>query len=217
MMHAFDSRPVAANLENPLYYLENMETIVAWVANHHADLLLAHERDRLHDFFELPRPARALLTRMVMRSGNLFRADKLRYPELGSSEADALALLIGSGWLAASPPLTLDELFRLFTLAELRPAFVPILMQAGLAKSLPKAQMREALQGIFADARILTDWLSDLNAMHVADAPGVQVVRDHLSSQEAPVHLLGARHTEVGASSRKGYSNAGGQGCYLAD
>jgi len=157
--HVPDFWPTAADLENPLYYLQNMETVVAWVANHHADLLLEPERARLHDFLELPRSARALLTRMVMRSGDLFRADKLKYPELGSPEADALAELISDDWLDADPLLTLDDLFRLFTLAELRPTFAPVLMAEGFAKNLPKAGMREALQYIFADARTLNDWL----------------------------------------------------------
>jgi hypothetical protein len=96
---------------------------------------------------------------MVMRSGDLFRADKLNYPELCSPECDALKKLVGAFWLDAAPLLTLDDLFRLFTLAELRPAFAPALMQAGFSKNLAKAQMRDALEGIHADARTVFDWL----------------------------------------------------------
>ncbi|MGO1500955.1 MAG: VRR-NUC domain-containing protein [Marinobacter sp.] len=159
--HHGDFRPAAADLENPLYYLQNMETVVAWVANHHADLLLEREYARLCGVFELPRPARALLTRMVMRSGDLFRADKLNYPELGSPETEALNELKVADWLDVNPLLTLDELFRLFTLAELRPAFASVLEQAGHAKTLPKAHMREVLKGAFTEARLLTDWFED--------------------------------------------------------
>lgn len=155
-------RPIAADLENPLYYLQNMETVVAWVANHHSDLLQEPERDCLHDFFELPRAARALLTRMVMRTGDVFRTDKLSYPELGCPEAEALDKLIADGWLDADPLLALDDIFRLFTLAELRMSFAPILEQAGVAKNLPKARMKEVLQETFSDARSLTDWFDDL-------------------------------------------------------
>nr|WP_144777303.1 VRR-NUC domain-containing protein [Marinobacter maritimus] len=157
-------RPATADLENPLYYLENMETVVAWVADHHADLLLESERACLRGFFELPRPSRALLTRMVMRRGDLFRADKLSYPELESPEADALEELIAHRWLDSDPLLALDELFRLFTLAELRPAFAPVLTQAGFAKNLPKARIHEALQGTFTDARTLADWFDQAMA-----------------------------------------------------
>jgi hypothetical protein len=159
--HHQDFRPAAANLENPLYYLENMETVVAWAANHHSDLLSAPENARLGEFFDLPRPARALLTRMVMRSGDLFRVDKLNYPELGSPESDALKELIAADWLDIAPLLMLEDLFRLFTLAELRPGFVPVLMQAGFAKNLAKAQMRDVLKGTYADARTVIDWLGD--------------------------------------------------------
>lgn len=141
-----------------------METVVAWVANHHSDLLLKSERERLQAFFDLSRPARALLTRMVMRTGDLFRADKLNYPELGCPEAEALVELIAGGWLDSDPLLALDELFRLFTLAELRPAFAPVLTQAGFAKNLPKARMHEALQGTFTDARTLADWFDQAMA-----------------------------------------------------
>ncbi|HEV8078995.1 MAG TPA: VRR-NUC domain-containing protein [Marinobacter sp.] len=162
--HHLNDRPTAANLENPLYYLQNMETVVAWVAQHHADLLLKRELACLRAFFELPRPARALLTRMVMRSGELFRADKLKYPELGSSEAEALNGLIASDWVDADPLLTLNDLFRLFTLAELRPAFAPVLVQAGFVRNLSKAEMREFLQGICTDALTVMDWLGDSGA-----------------------------------------------------
>ena len=70
-----------ADLDNPLYYLENMETVLGWVQSHHGDLLTAEELDRLASFHTLSMPARALLTRMVMRTGDLFRSDKLKYPE----------------------------------------------------------------------------------------------------------------------------------------
>ncbi|MDN6319483.1 MAG: VRR-NUC domain-containing protein [Marinobacter sp.] len=138
-----------------------METVVAWVANHHFDLLLEQERACLQGFFELPRPARALLTRMVMRNGDVFRADKLKYPELGGPETEALDDLVAGDWLDADPRLSLDELFRLFTLAELRPVFVPVVVEAGFAKNLPKAGLRLVLQDIFMDARTPDNWLSN--------------------------------------------------------
>ncbi|MEC7376043.1 MAG: VRR-NUC domain-containing protein, partial [Pseudomonadota bacterium] len=151
--------PGTADLNNPLYYLENMETVVGWVHRHHPDLLTAEERDRLADFTRLTVPARALLTRMVMRSGELFRTDKLRYAELGAPESEALAELADTGWLEMAPQVSLDELFRLFTLAELRPVFAAILKGAGLPATLPKAQMRETLRARYPEARPIEDWL----------------------------------------------------------
>ncbi len=154
-----DTRPGTADLENPLYYLENMETVVGWVLNHHADLLTTEEQDRLRAFQALSLPARALLTRMVMRTGELFRADKLRYPELGVPESEALEELVADHWLDAEPLLTLDQLFRLYTLGELRPVFAAALQEAGWQKTLPKWQMLEVLQQSFPDALPLADWL----------------------------------------------------------
>jgi len=163
-------RPQTANLEDPLYYLSNMDTIVSWVADHHADLLTDRERNRLSAFANLGTGPRALLTRMVMRTGELFRADKLRYPELPVPEADALKLLVQEGWLDNSPELSLDDLFRLFTLAELRPVFGGWLQQQGHPKTLGKAQMRELLAEPFSEPRPLRDWMPD-------DGEAAQVVQ----------------------------------------
>ncbi|WP_273204748.1 VRR-NUC domain-containing protein [Marinobacter subterrani] len=152
-------QPGTADLNNPLYYLENMETVVGWVLSHHGDLLTAAEQARLAQFYHLSTPARALLTRMVMRSGELFRSDKLTYPELGVPEAHALAKLAEAGWLDTEPMLSLDELFRLFTLAELRPAFAPVLAATSAPANLPKGQLRDTLLPRFPTALTISDWL----------------------------------------------------------
>ena len=152
-------QPGTADLNNPLYYLENMETVLGWVQSHHGDLLTTEELDRLANFHTLSLPARALLTRMVMRTGDLFRADKFRYPELGVPEERALGEITGAGWLDTDPLLSLDELFRLFTLGELRPALAPLLKAAGEPANLPKSQMREVLFPQFPDALTVADWL----------------------------------------------------------
>lgn len=148
-----------AELDDPLYYLKNMDTLVSWVAEHHGELLTGDERRVLGHFCQLPTAARALLARMVMRAGDVFRADKLRYPELGVAESTALAELVAGGWLDAEPLLTLDQLFRLFTLGELRPVFAGALQDAGWPKALPKARMLDSLRPRFPDPRPLTNWL----------------------------------------------------------
>ena len=152
-------RPVPASLDDPLYYLENMDILVAWVANHHADLLTEQERNRLAAFSGLATGPRALLTRMVMRTGELFRADKLRYPELPVPESEALRILVQAGWLDPAPELSVDDLFRLFTLAELRPVFADWLQQQGHPKTLGKARMRELMAEPFNAPRALGAWL----------------------------------------------------------
>ena len=154
-------RPVPASLDDPLYYLENMDILVAWVADHHADLLTQQERNRLAAYKGLATGSRALLTRMVMRTGELFRADKLHYPELPVPEAEALKLLVQEGWLDNSPELSLDDLFRLFTLAELRSVFGGWLHQQGHPKTLGKAQMRELLAEAFSELKPLQHWLAE--------------------------------------------------------
>ena len=153
------NHPGTADLNNPLYYLENMETVLGWVQSHHGDLLTAEELDRLASFHTLSLPARALLTRMVMRTGDIFRSDKLKYPELGAPEQQALAELTDTGWLDTDPLLSLDELFRLFTLGELRPALGPLLKAAGEPANLPKGRMRDALLPQFPDSHTVADWL----------------------------------------------------------
>jgi len=158
--HLPDLQPVSASLDNPLYYLENMETVMAWVADRYGDLLTAEELARLQAFARLSRPARALLTRMVMRTGDLFRSDRLKYPELGAPEPVALAELVQEDWLDADPELTLEQLFRLYTLAELRPVFAPELQQLGAPSKLPKARMRELLETVDLAPRRVGDWLT---------------------------------------------------------
>lgn len=167
-MRQMRSYPTTADLENPLYYLENMNTLVDWVAAHHSDLLTEFERARLASFRALPVAARALLTRMVMRTGDLFRVDKLNYPELPQPETDAVAELIAEQWLEPAPLLGLEDVFRLFTLAELRPLFADWLAQNRLPKSLPKAQLREALAATLPEPEPVHRWF---------DQPVPQVVQ----------------------------------------
>ncbi|MDV3504578.1 VRR-NUC domain-containing protein [Marinobacter sp. M-5] len=154
-----DARPASAGLENPLYYLENIETVVEWVTVYHGDLLTAPERQRLADFRALPTPARALLTRMIMRTGDLFRVDKLRYPEVEGGEHRVIDHLVQTEWLDPAPTVSLPELFRLFTLAELRPVFADTLAALGFPRTLPKGQMLDRLQTVYHAPRSVLEWL----------------------------------------------------------
>ena len=150
---------MSAGLENPLYYLENLETVVGWVTDYHGDLLTAVELERLAGFRALPTPARALVTRMIMRSGDLFRVDKLRYPEVEGCEDRVIHHLVLSEWLDPAPTVSLPELFRLFTLAELRPVFADTLAALGLPRSLPKGQMLDRLRAVYQSPRSVIEWL----------------------------------------------------------
>ncbi|MCY0386236.1 VRR-NUC domain-containing protein [Robbsia sp. Bb-Pol-6] len=111
-----------ASSPDPYYYLANFERAIRWVAERSDDLLDADERAFIRDFSLLPRASRALLVRMVMRRGSLFRTARLVYEEIGCPLA-ASAPLCAHGWLDAAPLLTLDDVFRLVTKVELAHVF----------------------------------------------------------------------------------------------
>lgn len=148
-------RPLRQSLENPFYYLENFQQVLDWVGARHGDLLNEAERAFLDRFPQLPRASRALLVRMVMRKGGLFRAGKLRYAEIGCPR-EAAAPLVAEGWVEASPLLDLDELFGLLTKGEIAQAF-------GLPAKLRKDELLAALREQEAAPRALADWCAELD------------------------------------------------------
>ena len=157
--------PVAA-LPNPWYYLDNFEFVLRWVARRYPDLLHADEQCFLDSFHALPRPARGLLVRMVMRKGALFRSSKLSYGEIGDA-AKAAAPLIGLGWVDAAPLLALDELFGLLNRAEVSLLFGDTLTRLGL-KTASKAAQLEGLRQRDAQPRTWAQWMASGSAPVVA-------------------------------------------------
>ncbi|MHB8477864.1 MAG: PDDEXK family nuclease [Steroidobacteraceae bacterium] len=105
-------------LPDPFYYLSNFETVIASLNVRYADLWCGEEQQFLATFQGLPKPSRALLVRMVMREGLLFRASRLNYPEIGETAA-AVAPLMKVGWVDDKPKLDVGELQRLITKEEL--------------------------------------------------------------------------------------------------
>jgi hypothetical protein len=108
----------------PDYYLEPLEQVVAWVRRHHGALIDARLRGFLRSFERLPRPARRLLVRLLLRRGPDFRVDLLDYPEVGDASRAVLALML-SGLARPVPDpcrrlalLRMPELRRLLTEAE---------------------------------------------------------------------------------------------------
>ncbi len=159
-----DSQPFSAPLANPLYYLENFRAVLAWVTTHHGDLLTDDERVALVHCQALPRPAQALLVRMVMRSGTLFRVSKLRYPELGVPVAEALATLADAGWIEAQPELSLEDLFALLT----RPELAQALAGTGVKRSMTKQAMYDALSATAFEPAPLERWWPECDDRVVA-------------------------------------------------
>jgi hypothetical protein len=145
--------PAADPLTNPLYYLDNFHLVLDWVEQRYGDIAGDDERAFIAAFRALPQPSRALLVRLVMRRGELFRATKLAYDEIGPVD-DAAAPLLALGWLDAAPPLHLDDLFRLFLKAELEAMFPRL--AAVPRKADQHALLRE--DPGFEDARPLAEW-----------------------------------------------------------
>lgn len=139
---------MARQLENPFYYLNNFEFVLNWVDQRYPDVLTSDEIHFVQQYRDLPLESRALLTRMVMRRGTLFRHSKLRYTEIGCTYT-ALQPLSAVGWVDIDPALGLDQLFALFTKAEL----VQMFRHEGITPAMSKAAMLEHLSGARVSVR----------------------------------------------------------------
>ena len=143
-------------LENEFYYLDNFQRVLDWIAQRYDDLLEDEERTFIAAFPTLPQPARALFVRMVMRKGNLFRASKLNYAEIGCTLA-AAGPLLPTGWVELDPLVSLDELFELASKPEIAHIFCLSLQQ----KSVKKAEQLASLRAEFGDSRRFSHWYRD--------------------------------------------------------
>src|SRR5690349_21001926 len=137
---------------SPLYYLSNFNQAIAWVVDRNRDLLTADELDFVGAFTKLPIGAQALLVRLIMRRGDLFRQSKINYSEIGDFDA-ALAPLLGLRWIDAEPGIGLDELFRVSTRAELARQF-PM-----LRSRISKHEAYGALSGRHTDVATFGQWM----------------------------------------------------------
>jgi len=105
-------------LADPFYYLRNFERVLAALDARYAGLWSCEERRFLAGFAALSRSSRALLVRMAMRAGDLFRAADLVYAEIGETAA-ALEPLLALGWVVAPTALPVARLVPVFTKEEL--------------------------------------------------------------------------------------------------
>ncbi|MGJ9419652.1 VRR-NUC domain-containing protein [Massilia sp. CMS3.1] len=140
-------------LENEFYYLDNFQSVLDWLGGRYDDLLTDDERAFMAAFPALPQPARALFVRMVMRKGNLFRASKMNYAEIGCP-VEAAQHLLPTGWIETDPVISLDELFDLLAKPEIASAFQSHPQQ----KNARKAEQLEALREAFCDSRAFSHW-----------------------------------------------------------
>ncbi|MFK0090772.1 VRR-NUC domain-containing protein [Pseudomonas sp. NPDC090755] len=145
---------IAHSVDDPFYYLHNFQQVLDWIALRYTDLLDDEERTFIRQFAEQPRPARALLVRMVMRKGELFRPSKLTYDEIGPTLA-ALQPLLELGWVSDDSRLSLEQLFQLLRKDEIASGFAGQLARPRAAK----AELYAQLQALDLAPRPLHDWL----------------------------------------------------------
>lgn len=174
-MNSVLAAPATASLDDPLYYLTNLRYVFAWVAERHGDLLGADEKAFLDAFDALPRPSQALLARMVMRKGALFRTDKLVYPEIGDPH-QALAPLFAAQLAESAPAIAATELVHHLKLGELKQALIDEIRAAGLGASPAKKALVEHLVPTLDTVQPLAAWwpeapmaLVRLTVMEVCD------------------------------------------------
>lgn len=140
-------------LEDPFYYLANFQHVLSWISERYSDLLSLAEREFVAGFAAVPKASQALLVRMVMRKGTLFRAGKLVYEEIGPS-LDAVQPLVANGWVEAVPEIGLDELFQLLTKPEIIAAFKAHIDRPGARKG----EILESLRPAFPEPRCYEQW-----------------------------------------------------------
>ena len=104
-------------LTDAFYYLENFRSMLETLMRRDGDLLLPEESNFIGNFYRLSKRPSALLVRLVMRKGPLFRARRLVYPEIGGLE-EAVQPLIELRWVEARPVMTVPDLFVLYSKAE---------------------------------------------------------------------------------------------------
>jgi hypothetical protein len=145
-------------LADPFYYLSNFETVVASLNERYADLWSAEEKQFLAGFDGLPKASRALLVRMAMRKGVLFRASRLSYPEIGETSA-AVAPLVQMDWVNDSPGLEVDQLQRLLTKEELLRYFP----SSRAYRNLRKPDLVALLRGHSSGCKPFQAWCGESN------------------------------------------------------
>ncbi|MFJ2985288.1 MULTISPECIES: VRR-NUC domain-containing protein [unclassified Pseudomonas] len=146
---------IAHSVDDPLYYLHNFRQVLLWVEQRYADLLDTQELAFIHAFAVLDAPAQALLVRMVMRKGELFRSDRLEYAEIGDTQS-ALQPLLALGWVREPEQLSLEQLFALLRKDELASCFAGQLSRPRAAKS----ELLEQLQALALAPRALSEWFA---------------------------------------------------------
>lgn len=134
------------------YYLDNVVTLFEHVERLYADILPRQHCEFLQVFSGLPVDAKKLYARLLNRSHELFRQQKLNYPEIESIPG-ALTQLDSLGLITINPEIEAAELIRLFNKSEL-------LATQGKSTDLRKLKRDELENYLLTQTD--SDWLSQL-------------------------------------------------------
>lgn len=118
---------------HPHYYLDNFTSITDTIAARYLDLLTEAERNWLTTFSALPLGAKLLLVRLLSRTGNWFRRDKLNYAEIEDIDA-ALVALERAKMVSLSHQPPFDVMASLLTKPELLSLFSHLQLKSTLRK-----------------------------------------------------------------------------------
>ncbi len=140
----------------PFYYLDHFQTALSWLEERYGDLLSPEESAFIAEFARLPRASQALLVRLIMRRGQRFRASKVRYPEIGPADL-AFSALIRLRWVDPQPLLSIDDLVKLITRAELAELFTD------LPASITKSEAHAVLRETYTAAHSFEEWRGNVN------------------------------------------------------
>lgn len=139
-------------LANPFYYLENFRFVLEWVLLRYRDLLDQAEINFIEKFSRTPQASQALLVRMIMRKGDLFRVSKLNYEEIGETSS-AAQWLIEQDWVGVDPCITVEQLYAVVTKQEFAQA-----MGVLARKTSSKAELLELAQHACLPPRSFSQW-----------------------------------------------------------
>jgi DNA polymerase-3 subunit epsilon len=119
------------------YYHSHFVEMMEFVEANYAHVLLDSHVAFIRDFGRLPGDAQCLYVRLVNRKGNVFASNRLKYPELGDTQA-LVAILREHGWLESPSDAHFDELLRFLTRGELYEALARQFV--GVRSSMKKAE-----------------------------------------------------------------------------
>jgi hypothetical protein len=146
----------------PRYYLNNFHKLIGHTLNWYADLLTPDEQAWISRFFDLDEEAQCLLVRLYSRKGELFRSDKLNYPEIGELAAP-LQYLSTQQFISLNPPISTQAVASLLLT---KPEILAIYPQ--LSRQAKKHELIDALQGLdMFDTSLVEFDLVELQSAHM--------------------------------------------------